>query len=411
MGYAAIQNEIEEKRDSVMKALGNLKVLDFTTLLPGPYATLMLADLGAEVLKISSPSKPDIVLEYAPFVEGTDLAANEVWLGRGKKNMFLNLKNPDAIEIVKKLVKEYDIVVEQFRPGIMERLGLGYEALKKENPALIYCSLTGYGQTGPMAKAAGHDCNYMARSGNLAMAGYKDAGPAPMNIQVADICSGSSNVVISILAAVNFRHMTGKGQYIDVSMMDGLVPLTGMDGTRYLATGEESGRESRRLNGGSLYGYYETADGEYLSVGSLEPKFWAAFCTGIGCPDLIEGTAEAVNGDFEQVRERIRNIIKKKTRDEWTAVFKPLDCCVEPILSLKEALDGDEQIKERELVVEVEVPCTGGKRVRQLGSPFKLSESPVTYEMGGYPLGYHTKEVIEKLGLNYEELLEHGTFR
>ena len=393
-----------------MKALSNLKVLDFTTLLPGPYATLMLADLGAEVLKISSPSKPDIVLEYAPFIDGTDLAANEVWLGRGKKNLFLNLKHPDAIQIVKKLVKEYDIVVEQFRPGIMQRLGLGYEELKKENPALIYCSLTGYGQTGPMAKAAGHDCNYMARSGNLAMAGYKNAGPAPMNIQVADICSGSSNVVISILAAVNFRNMTGKGQYIDVSMMDGLIPLTGMDGTRYLATGEESGRESRRLNGGSLYGYYETADGEYLSVGSLEPKFWAAFCNGIGCPDLIEGSAEPDAEVFEEVKARIQTILKSKTRDEWVEIFKPLDCCVEPVLSLKEALDEDEQIKERELVVEVEVPCTDGKKVRQLCSPFKLSESPVTYEMGGYPLGYHTKEVIEALGLDYESLKVDGVF-
>ena len=261
-----------------------------------------------------------------------------------------------------------------------------------------------------MAKAAGHDCNYMARSGNLAMAGYKNAGPAPMNIQVADICSGSSNVVISILAAVNFRNMTGKGQYIDVSMMDGLIPLTGMDGTRYLATGEESGRESRRLNGGSLYGYYETADGEYLSVGSLEPKFWAAFCHGIGCPDLVEGSAEPDAEVFEEVKERIQTILKSKTRDEWVEIFKPLDCCVEPVLSLKEALDEDEQIKERELVVEVEVPCTDGKKVRQLGSPFKLSESPVTYEMGGYPLGYHTKEVIEALGLDYESLKAAGVF-
>lgn len=394
-----------------MKALENLKVLDFTTLLPGPYATLMLADLGAEVLKISSPSKPDIVLEYAPFIEGTDLAANEVWLGRGKKNIFLNLKHPEAIQIVKKLVKEYDIVVEQFRPGIMERLGLGYETLKKENPALIYCSLTGYGQTGPMAKAAGHDCNYMARSGNLAMAGYKNTGPAPMNIQVADICSGSSNVVISILAAVNYRALTGKGQYIDVSMMDGLVPLTGMDGIRYLASGEESGRESRRLNGGSLYGYYETADGEYLSVGSLEPKFWAAFCKGIERPDLAEKSAEPAAEEFVEIQKQIRDILKTKTRDAWMEIFQPLDCCVEPVLSLREALDEDEQIQERKLVVEVEVPCTEGKKVRQLGSPFKLSESPVTYEMGGYPLGYHTKEIMEKLGLDYETLKEDGVFR
>ena len=185
-----------------MKALEGLKILDFTTLLPGPYATLVLADLGAEVLKVSSPSKQDIVLEYEPFVEGTDIAANEAWLGRNKRNIFLNLKHPKAIAIVKQLIQEYDIVIEQFRPGVMEKLGLGYEALKAVNPALIYCSLTGYGQTGPMAKAAGHDCNYLARSGNLAMAGYRDAGPAPMNIQIADICVGSMNSVVGILAAV-----------------------------------------------------------------------------------------------------------------------------------------------------------------------------------------------------------------
>ena len=348
-----------------MKALEGLKVLDFTTLLPGPYATLVLADLGAEVLKVSSPSKRDIVLEYEPFVEGTDIAANEAWLGRNKRNIFLNLKNPEAIAIIKRLIQEYDIVIEQFRPGVMEKLGLGYEALKEVNPGLIYCSLTGYGQTGPMAKAAGHDCNYLARSGNLAMAGYRDAGPAPMNIQIADICVGSMNSVVGILAAVQYRSRTGKGQYIDVAMLDGLVPFTAMDGTRFLATGEDCGRESRRLNGGSLYGYYETKDGEYLSVGSLEPKFWAAFCTGIGCPDLIEGTVEPEN--IDAVRERVRGVLKTKTRDEWTAIFQELDCCVEPVLSLKEALLEDEHIQERNLVVEVEVPCTGGKQRQAAG--------------------------------------------
>ena len=391
-----------------MKALEDLKVLDFTTLLPGPYATLVLADLGAEVLKVSSPGKRDIVLEYEPFVEGTDIAANEVWLGRGKRNLFLNLKHPTAVEIVKQLIQEYDIVIEQFRPGVMDRLGLGYEALRAVNPALIYCSLTGYGQTGPMAKAAGHDCNYLARSGNLAMAGYRETGPAPMNIQIADICAGSMNSVVGILAAVNQRRRTGKGQYIDVAMLDGLVPFTAMDGTRFLATGEDCGRESRRLNGGSLYGYYETADGGYLSVGSLEPKFWAAFCQGIGCPDLIDGTVEPKN--IDQVRERVRSVIRGRTRDEWTAVFKDLDCCVEPVLSMEEALLEDEHIQARNLVVDVEVPCSGGKRVKQLGSAMKLSESPTDFAVGGYPLGYHTREVIQNLGLDYEKLNADGVF-
>ena len=240
------------------------------------------------------------------------------------------------------------------------------------------------------------------------MAGYRDAGPAPMNIQIADICVGSMNSVVGILAAVQYRSRTGKGQYIDVAMLDGLVPFTAMDGTRFLATGEDCGRESRRLNGGSLYGYYETKDGEYLSVGSLEPKFWAAFCTGIGCPDLIEGTVEPEN--IDAVRERVRGVLKTKTRDEWTAIFQELDCCVEPVLSLKEALLEDEHIQERNLVVEVEVPCTGGKRVKQLGSPMKLSECPVTYDLGGYPLGYHTQEVMGELGLDYNALKAAGVF-
>ena len=392
-----------------MKALSNLKVLDFTTLLPGPYATMMLADLGAEVLKISSPSKPDLILEYEPFVEGTNLAVNEVWLGRNKKNMFLNLKNEQAVSIIKELVKEYDIVVEQFRPGVMDRLGLGYEDLKKENPRLIYCSLTAYGQTGPKSKIAGHDNNFMALSGNLGMMGYKSTGPAPMNLQIGDICSGSSNTVISILAAVNQRNLTGEGQYIDVAMLDGLVPLTTMDGTRFLATGEETGREDRRFNGGSIYGYYETKDGEYYSVGSLEPKFWEAFCNAIGCPELIAGTMEPEN--FEEAKTKVTAAMKSKTKAEWKAIFEPLDCCVEPVQSLKEALDEDEHIQARGLVVEVEVPGTDGKKVRQLGSQFKLSASPVTYEMGGYPLGYHTKEVIESLGMDYDALEKDGTFK
>lgn len=391
-----------------MKALSNLKVLDFTTLLPGPYATLMLADLGAEVVKVSSSKNKDLILEHEPFLEGTEISANEAWLGRNKKNIHLNLKNPKAIEIVKELIKTYDILVEQFRPGVMAKFGLSYEDLKEINPRLIYCSMTGYGQTGPMSMTAAHDCNFMARSGNLSMAGYKATGPAPMNMQIGDICGGAGNAVISILAAVNQRSITGEGQYIDVSMTDGLIPLTTMDGTRFLATGEGCGREDSRFNGGSVYGYYETSDGGYLSVGSLEPKFWKLFCDAIGCSELIEGTAEPKN--LDEVKTKISVVLKTRTRDEWTAIFEKLDCCVEPVLTMEEVLSKDEHTKARGMVVEVEVPGSEGKTVKQLGSQFKLSASPVTYDMAGYPLGYHTKEVIEELGLDYEKLKEKDVF-
>lgn len=377
-------------------ALEGLKILDFSTLLPGPFATTMLADLGAEVLKISGPGKPDIVLDYPPFIEGTTVSANQAWLGRNKKTMLLNLKKPGAVEVVKKLIMEYDIVMEQFRPGVMEKLGLGYEALAEINPRLIYCSLTGYGQTGSLSHRAGHDINYLARSGNMAQAGRAETGPVLTNMQVADVAVGSMNSVIGILAAVQYRNRTGKGQRVDIAMLDGLIPFNGMDGTAFLAAGKVPKREGERLNGGCMYDFYETKDGQYLSVGALEPKFWAEFCHCIGREDLIEGSV--CPEDVKAVKEVIRGILKEKTRDEWMAVFDGRDVCVEPVLSVQEALLEDVHIRAREMVVEVELPLSDGKKVPQYGTAVKLSESPAQYRFGGYPVGYHTEAVLKALG-------------
>lgn len=377
-------------------ALEGLKILDFSTLLPGPFATTMLADLGAEVLKISGPGKPDIVLDYPPFIEGTTVSANQAWLGRNKKTMLLNLKKPGAVEVVKKLIMEYDIVMEQFRPGVMEKLGLGYEALAEINPRLIYCSLTGYGQTGPLSHRAGHDINYLARSGNMAQAGRAETGPVLTNMQVADVAVGSMNSVIGILAAVQYRNRTGKGQRVDIAMLDGLIPFNGMDGTAFLAAGKVPKREGERLNGGCIYDFYETKDGQYLSVGALEPKFWAEFCHCIGREDLIEGSVWPE--DVKAVKEVIKGILKEKTRDEWMAVFDGRDVCVEPVLSVQEALLEDVHIRAREMVVEVELPLSDGKKVPQYGTAVKLSESPAQYRFGGYPVGYHTEAVLKALG-------------
>ncbi|MBS6341030.1 MAG: CoA transferase [Eubacterium limosum] len=377
-------------------ALEGLKILDFSTLLPGPFATTMLADLGAEVLKISGPGKPDIVLDYPPFIEGTTVSANQAWLGRNKKTMLLNLKKPGAVEVVKKLIMEYDIVMEQFRPGVMEKLGLGYEALAEINPRLIYCSLTGYGQTGSLSHRAGHDINYLARSGNMAQAGRAETGPVLTNMQVADVAVGSMNSVIGILAAVQYRNRTGKGQRVDIAMLDGLIPFNGMDGTAFLAAGKVPKREGERLNGGCMYDFYETKDGQFLSVGALEPKFWAEFCHCIGREDLIEGSVWPE--DVKAVKEVIRGILKEKTRDEWMAVFDGRDVCVEPVLSVQEALLEDAHIRAREMVVEVELPLSDGKKVPQYGTAVKLSESPAQYRFGGYPVGYHTEAVLKALG-------------
>lgn len=392
-----------------MSALKDLKVLDFSTLLPGPFASLMLADMGAEVLKISSASKPDIVTDYPPFIEDTGVSACQAWLGRNKKSMFLNLKTEEGVAIVKELVKEYDIVLEQFRPGVMDKLGIGYEALKEVNPSVIYCSLTGYGQTGPLRDAAGHDINYMARSGIISHAGRKEEGPSLMNFQIADIAVGSLNSVIGILAAVNHRRNTGKGQYIDVAMMDGCVPFNSIDGASFLVSGKQPEREGERLNGGCVYDFYETKDGQYMSVGSLEPQFWSRFCMAIGREDLIEGTVWPEN--VGEVKAQIRGIFKTKTREEWVEVFAEYDACVQPVLDLKEALLEDEQIKAREMVVEVDLPLHEGVKVKQLATSIKLSECPCNYDLAGYPAGYHTHEMIEKLGLDYDELEAKGVFK
>jgi len=391
-----------------MGALDGLKILDFTTLLPGPYATLMLADMGAEVLKVSSAGKYDLVLDYGERVEGTDISACQAWLGRNKKTMFLNLKTPEAKEIVRQLIMDYDIVIEQFRPGVMQRLGLGYEDLRRVNPRLIYCSLTGYGQTGPLRDAAGHDINYMSRSGIISHAGRAGSGPSLMNFQIADIAVGSLNSVIGILAAVISRQATGKGQFVDVSMLDGCVPFNSLDGADFLVSGRQPCREGQLLNGGSMYDYYETRDGGYMSVGSLEPKFWEAFCRGIGREDLIAGTVRPEN--VSAVKEEIRTIFRTKTRDEWTAVFSELDACVQPVMDLQEVLLEDPQIRSRGMVVDVDIPLHEGTKVKQMATSINLSETPCEYRFAGYPLGYHTKEIIASLGLDYDDLQAKGVF-
>lgn len=385
-----------------MGALRGLKILDFSTLLPGPYATLMLGDMGASIIKISSPDKADIVADYPPYIEGTKLSANQAWLGRNKRNLFLNLKTKQGIEIVKKLIMEYDIIVEQFRPGVMERLGLGYEDLKKINPKIIYCSLTGYGQTGPMKNNAGHDINYLARSGNMNYSGKEKIGPVLTNMQIADIGVGSLHSVIGILTAVYNRMITGKGQHIDISMADGLIPFNAMEGAGFLVNGKEPEREKTRLNGGSAYDFYETKDHRYLSVGSLEPKFWKNFCECIELPELIEQTV--MPQDINSLKEKIRKRILEKDLKEWNEIFKGKDVCVEPVLTMKEALLEDEHIKARKLIVDVKVAGEENKTIKQMATPIKFSETSIEYKETGYPLGYHTEEILKELGYSLENI-------
>ncbi|MBU2234406.1 MAG: CoA transferase [Proteobacteria bacterium] len=381
--------------------LKGLKILDFTTLLPGPYATMTLADMGAEVLRIVSGSRPDVVDFMPPSLPGTNLSCATAYLGRGKRCMALNLKDPRAKGIVQKLVAEYDILIEQFRPGVMARLSLDYGTLKAANPGLIYCSLTGYGQTGPLKDRAGHDINYLARSGIMSYSGRKASGPCLTGMQIADIASGSNNAVIGILAAVIHRQRTGEGQHVDVSMTDGAVAFNAVSGAAFLVDGTENRREEGFLNGGSLYDFYETKDGQYLSFGGLEPQFFAAFCETIGRPDLIAGGV--MPPELPRVKEEVREALKTKTSDEWMALFAKVDACVEPVLALGEAL-ADPHVSARGLVVEVDLPGEG--TVRQLGHPIRYSATPPEYRSAGVPAGTHTREVLRELGYTDAEIEE-----
>jgi alpha-methylacyl-CoA racemase len=381
--------------------LKGLKIIDFTTLLPGPYATMVLADLGADVLRVVSGSRPDLTEFMPPCIAGTNLSCAASTLGRGKRSLALNLKDPRAGAIVLKLIKTHDILIEQFRPGVMARLGLDYETLKAVNPSLIYCSLTGYGQTGPLKNRAGHDINYLARSGIMAYSGRKATGPTLTGIQIADVASGSNNTVIGILAAVVHRLRTGEGQHIDVSMTDGVIAFNAIAGAAFLADGSETCREEGVLNGGSLYDFYETKDGKHLSFGGLEPQFFSAFCETIGSPDLLPGGVAP--RDLDRIKEEVRAILKTKTLDEWMVLFGKVDACVEPVLSLGDALR-DPLVEARGLIVEVNLP--GGGTVKQLGHPIRYSATQPEYRSIGVAAGTHTREILLELGYTRSEIDE-----
>lgn len=365
-------------------ALKGLKVLDFSTLLPGPFATLYLADLGAEVIHIESPTRPDLVRLFPPYANGQ--ATSHSYLNRNKQSVTLDLKDPASIEQVKQKISEFDIVVEQFRPGVMQRLGLDYQTLAEINPRLIYCSITGYGQTGSYKDKAGHDINYIALSGIAGHCGRQDSGPPPMGIQIADVAGGSLHAVIGILAAVVERQNSGLGQYIDISMTDCVVGLNNMAAAASLAGAQQQQRESEQLNGGTFYDYYETADARYLSIGSLEPQFMTGLASALELPILLQKGASFDTEDRQMVKQAIRDKIKSKNLAEWNQLFEQLDVCVEPVLSLDEALQSQIS-QQRNWVVNVPLKPNSDQTEPQLACPIKFSRSQMQYHYIGQQLG------------------------
>lgn len=348
--------------------LSTLKILDFSTLLPGPYATMLMADMGAEVLRVEAPGRVDLTKVVPPFDGKFSTAFS--YLTRGKRSLALDLKQPEAVDQVKTLVQEYDIVVEQFRPGVMDRLGIGYEALKAVNPRLIYCAITGYGQTGPYRNRAGHDINYLALSGVASHCGRADSGPPPMGIQIADVAGGSHHAVMGILAAVIHRQHTGEGQLVDISMTDAAFAMNAMAGAACLAGGQEQAPEAGMLNGGTFYDYYQTKDGRWLSVGSLEPQFSARLCDTLGLPELKNLALSQNPAHQRQLKEALKTRFAEKTLAEWQVVFADVDACVEPVLTITEAAEHP-QLKARGMVIEVD--RGDGKMQRQIGKPIRFS--------------------------------------
>lgn len=329
------------------KPLKGLKILDFSTLLPGPYASMIMAEMGAEVLRVESPARPDLVKGLTPQIQGVSAAYRQ--LNDKKDVCYLDLKQPEAVEEVKALVKEYDIVLEQFRPGVMGRLGVGYDALRQHNEALIYCSITGYGQTGPYRDRAGHDLNYLALSGLADYSRRKGDAPVPQGMQVADLAGGSHQAVMAVLAAVIQRQLQGEGQYIDISMTDAAFSLNGMAGAAALAGGESPSAETGWLNGGTFYDYYETSDGRYMAVGSLELQFQQRLLETLNLTHLAAQCADFSEEAQQAVKISIQEVFLSQPFDYWCEKFAAVDACVEPVLTFDEACHHP-QLSERRLI-------------------------------------------------------------
>jgi crotonobetainyl-CoA:carnitine CoA-transferase CaiB-like acyl-CoA transferase len=381
--------------------LEGIRVLDLTRLLPGPYCSLMLADFGADVIKIEDPKLGDYMRWSEP--KAGELSAMFYSLNRNKRSMSLDLKIERNKEIFIDLVKTADVLVESFRPGVMERLGLGYEELKKHNPKLIYCAITSYGQSGPYKDMPGHDINFLSYSGLLELQGEQNRKPVSSSVQIGDIGGGALMGVIGILVSIIEAKKSGKGQFIDISMLDGAVSWMQTILPAYLTSNELPNRGELVLNGGrACYEIYETKDHRFLSVGALELKFWKNFCSVIGKEELIS----KLNAPDEQqnaVKEEIQKVISTKTLNEWQQLFNGVDACVAPVLTVEEMVN-DPQIKDRRMIEEVYHPNLG--MIRQLANPIKLSRTSAKTVSQAPGLGEHNEELFKELGYSHSELLK-----
>ncbi|MFB4164214.1 CaiB/BaiF CoA transferase family protein [Alteribacillus sp. JSM 102045] len=374
--------------------LRSYRVLDLTRLLPGPYCTMLLADYGAEVIKVEDTKLGDYSRWYDPKIDENSALFHS--LNRNKKSISIDLKTEKGKEVFLKLVKGADVVVESFRPGVMDRLGLSYNTLQSVNPDLIYCAITGYGQTGPYANIPGHDINYLSYAGLLHFFGDKETPPKVPAAQIADIGGGAMPAVIGILMALIERKASGKGQFVDVSMLDNVVYWMQTILPEYLAAEIEPKPGELTLSGGkACYEVYETKDNRYLSVGALEPKFWEAFCKVIEkeeCIPLLDAPLHIQH----QLKGDIQKKIQEKTLQEWMIEFAEVDACVAPVHTLEE-MTRDPQVLARQLIQSINGHLN-------IAPPVKMSNTPGHLRNKAPVLGEHTETLLKNCGISIEEI-------
>jgi crotonobetainyl-CoA:carnitine CoA-transferase CaiB-like acyl-CoA transferase len=391
--------------------LDGIRVLDLSRLLPGGFCSLLLADFGADVLKVEDTGMGDYIRFSPPYYEGAHESAKSALflsLNRNKRSIRLDLKHERGREALMRLVREHDVVLESFRPGVLDRLGVGYERMREQNPGIVYCAISGYGQDGPRRGAAGHDMNYLGLIGLLGLTGERGGEPVQAAGQIADLGGGALMAAFGIMAALRERdggpgqQGSGEGQVVDVSMADGALSWLAMVAGGYFADGTVPRRGDLPLAGSLVcYRPYECADG-WVTLGALEPKFWQAWCQGVGRADLV---AKQFERPGSEAHAEVQEIFKARTREEWEAFARKHDCCLEPVLELDEAL-ASELVQAREMVVEIEQP--GAERpVRQLGIPVKLDRTPGDHaRLPGPALGEHTEEVLLAAGYSEQEIAE-----
>ncbi len=396
---------------AVSLPLQGIRVLDLSRLLPGGFCSLLLADFGAEVLKVEDTGMGDYIRWSPPFYDGAHASARSALflsLNRNKRSIRLDLKQERGREALLALVREYDVVLESFRPGVLERLGVGYERMRAENPGLVYCAISGYGQSGSRQAASGHDINYLGLIGLLGLTGESGGEPVQAAGQIADLGGGALMAAFGILAALRERDGSpgrpgsGEGQLVDVSMSDGALSWLAMVAAAHFADGSLPRRGELPLAGALVcYRPYECSDG-WVALGALEPKFWQAFCRGVGREDLIGAQFERPGS---AAHAQVREIFMARSRAQWELFARAHDCCLEPVLELDEAL-ASELVRERGMVVEIAQPGVGTP-VRQLGVPVKLTRTPgEPARLPGPALGEHTEEVLLAAGYSAAEVAE-----